>query len=263
MSGCLVFDCDGVLADTEFHGHLPAFNRMWSEVGVPWRWSAEEYGRMLLIGGGKERLARLLDTAEFQTVFPVPADADERAALVAAWHARKSALFQRMIEEGSVPPRPGIKRLVEEALRAGWRLGVASTSARTSVEAVLRVVVGGENAARFDFVLGGEAVERKKPAPDVYLRAAALFGVPPDRCVAIEDSGIGLRAAKGAGMVCVVTPSVHTVNEDFAAADLVVSTLGDPDGERCRVLAARGPAPTGPHVELADLAALLQPSATA
>ena len=59
MERGLIFDCDGVLADTELHGHLVAFNRMWKKLGVPWQWSDEQYAEKLKIGGGKERMASL------------------------------------------------------------------------------------------------------------------------------------------------------------------------------------------------------------
>ncbi len=84
----LVFDCDGVLADTERYGHLPAFNQTFREFGLPVHWSEEEYGRRLLIGGGKERLASLL-TPEFITDAGLPADADgQRAAIASGTRAR-------------------------------------------------------------------------------------------------------------------------------------------------------------------------------
>ena len=71
----LIFDCDGVLADTERDGHLPAFNQTFAEFGLPVRWSEEEYGEKLRIGGGKERMASLL-TPEFVREAGLPADAE-------------------------------------------------------------------------------------------------------------------------------------------------------------------------------------------
>ena len=71
----------------------------------------------------------------------------------------------------------------------------------------------------------GDAVPAKKPAPDVYLLAAEKLAVPTDGCVVIEDSGIGLAAAKAAAMACCVTMSTYTSGEDFSAADLVVPEL--------------------------------------
>ena len=79
MSKVLIFDCDGVLGDTEQDGHLPAFNQMWREFGVPWQWSVEEYGEKLKIGGGKERMSSLFADPEFLSVFTPPADEQGRA----------------------------------------------------------------------------------------------------------------------------------------------------------------------------------------
>ena len=81
----IIFDCDGVLADTERYGHLPAFNQTFREVGVPLEWSEEEYGRKLQIAGGKERMASEL-TPEFSRAHGLPEDPDGRAALLASWH---------------------------------------------------------------------------------------------------------------------------------------------------------------------------------
>ena len=73
VSRALIFDCDGVLADTEPFGHLPAFNQMWREMGIPWEWSVDEYGRKLKIGGGKERMASLFGEDAFLARYTPPA----------------------------------------------------------------------------------------------------------------------------------------------------------------------------------------------
>ena len=103
----LVLDCDGVLADTERYGHLPAFNQTFREFGIPVQWSEEEYGRKLLIGGGKERMASEL-TPAFVRANGLPDDSEVLAAEVAKWHKRKTALYTEMVAEGRLPPRPGI-----------------------------------------------------------------------------------------------------------------------------------------------------------
>jgi HAD superfamily hydrolase (TIGR01509 family) len=257
MSGCLIFDCDGVLGDTERHGHLPAFNAMWAALGVPWQWSVAEYGRKLKIGGGKERMASLFTEPEFRRGFAVPDGEPARKELVATWHKKKSELFREIVNSGRIPARPGIRRLAREALEQGWRLAVASTSAPESVATMLRHAVGPETAGRFDFVLGGDVVEKKKPAPDIYELAARRFGVAPHRCVVIEDSNNGLVAAKAAGMACVVTVSGYTGDENFSAADLVLTCLGDPDGERAQVLANPRALPLDGCLGVGALAALL------
>ena len=72
MEHGLIFDCDGVLADTELHGHLVAFNQMWKKLGIDWQWSPEQYAEKLKIGGGKERMASLFAEEDFRRIFPVP-----------------------------------------------------------------------------------------------------------------------------------------------------------------------------------------------
>ena len=92
----LIFDCDGVLADTERDGHRPAFNETFAEAGLPVRWSEDEYGRKLRIGGGKERMASLL-TDDFVRANGLPADADGQKQLLAGWHKRKTAIYKEMV----------------------------------------------------------------------------------------------------------------------------------------------------------------------
>jgi HAD superfamily hydrolase (TIGR01509 family) len=248
----LIFDCDGVLADTERHGHLPAFNRTFAEAGLPVRWSEEEYGEKLRIGGGKERMASLL-TPAFVEEAGLPADPEGQKELLAAWHARKTAIYTEMVAAGALPARPGVTRIIGEALDAGWTLAVASTSAEPSVRAVLDHVAGEERAGRFAAVLAGDVVPRKKPAPDIYLLALERHGAEPSDALVIEDSGIGVAAATGAGLRCVVTVNAYTEDEDFGEAALVVSSLGDPGGEHSRVLANRSRAAPGDWVTLHDL----------
>ena len=182
MSGpadpALIFDCDGVLADTERYGHLPAFNQTFEEFGLPVRWSVADYKEKLRIGGGKERLASLL-TPEFVAAAGLPADAEGRQGAVADWHRRKSAIYAELVASGAVPPRPGIDRVVAEALAAGWLVAVASTSAEPSVRATLERAVGAEHARQVA-VFAGDVVPRKKPAPDIYLLALDSLGVPAE-----------------------------------------------------------------------------------
>lgn len=256
----LVLDCDGVLADTERYGHLVAFNQTFEEFGLPVRWSTEDYKRKLQIGGGKERIASLL-TPEFVAAAGLPSDPAEQQAAVAAWHRRKTEIYTGLVASGAVPPRPGIERIVAEALAAGWPVAVASTSAEASVRATLDRAVGTEQA-RSVRVFAGDIVPRKKPAPDIYLLALDSLGLPAGQVVVVEDSRNGLEAAAGASLACVITVNDFTAGEDFSEAALVVSSLGDPGGERTRVLANRSRATPGDWITLADLASVLEPRST-
>jgi HAD superfamily hydrolase (TIGR01509 family) len=252
----LIFDCDGVLADTERDGHLPAFNRTFEESGVPVRWSPEEYGEKLAIGGGKERMASLL-TGEFVRANGLPADSGGQKALLAEWHKRKTATFKELVREGRLPGRPGIRRVIGDALSAGWTVAVASTSAEESVRAVLAHAAGEEAADRIP-VFAGDVVPAKKPDPAIYDLVVRELGLDRGSTLVVEDSRNGLRSAAGAGLRCLVTVNGYTRDEDFSEATLVVSALGDPEGEPIQVLANRGKAAPGAYVTLADLEACLE-----
>jgi dihydroxyacetone kinase phosphoprotein-dependent L subunit len=258
VTSALILDCDGVLADTELHGHLVAFNQTFEEFGLPVRWSVEEYKRKVRIGGGKERLASLL-TPEFVAAAGLPADPEGQRAVVAAWHRRKTEIYLDLVARGAVPPRPGVARLVGEALAAGWLVAVASTSAAPSVRATLARAVGPQTAREVT-VFAGDVVPAKKPAPDIYLLALRVLGVPAERAIVVEDSRNGLLAAVGAGLTCLVTVNEMTAGENFGEAAMVVSSLGDdgPGGEAAVLIASHRPVPPpGDLITLADLAGLL------
>jgi len=252
----LIFDCDGVLADTERYGHLPAFNATFEQFGLPVRWDEDEYARRLKIGGGKERMASLFSDPGFVEGAGVPAGQEERAALLLTWHKAKTAHFKRMVADGELPPRPGISRIIPEALADGWTVAVASTSAEESVRAVLVNAVGQETAQRVP-LFAGDVVPAKKPHPAIYTLALDVLGADPADTLVIEDSRNGLVSATGAGLACLVTVNGYTREENFDEAVLVVSELGDPEGTPIEVLANPGGVEVGDHVTLAVLRACI------
>ena len=218
----LLFDCDGVLADTERDGHRVAFNRAFAEAGLKTRWSVELYGELLKIGGGKERMRGYFDEAGW----PVPEP--ERDALIKKLHALKTDLFMRIISSGELPVRSGINRIVDEASAAGVRLAVCSTSNERAVNEVVRVLLGPERQKKFAGIFAGDIVAKKKPDPAIYLFAVHKLGLDPAKCVVVEDSRNGLLAAVRAGMKCVITQSAYTATEDFSEAAAIWPELGDP-----------------------------------
>ena len=230
----LIFDCDGVLVDTERDGHRVAFNRTFSEFGLDVFWDVELYGELLKIAGGKERIRGYFESAGW----PEEANKD---VLVADLHKRKTAIFMEIISSGQLPLRSGVVRLVDEAAAAGIRLGVCTTSNALSVNGVLDLM-GPDRKQKFEFVLAGDVVSKKKPDPEIYNLAKTRLGVPGSSCMVIEDSRNGLLSALGAGMPCLITTSTYTVDEDFDGAAKVVPELGDPPS---------------PVVTLSDLEALV------
>ena len=222
MVKAIIFDCDGVLADTERDGHRVAFNRAFAKKGYAIDWGVELYGELLAVSGGKERMRHYFDS------YGWPGDVGDRDALIKELHKLKTDFFMQIIESGELPLRPGVARLVDEAIATDVTLAVCSTSHERAVNLVAEKLLGSERKARFRAILAGDVVSKKKPDPAIYNLASERLDLAPNECVVIEDNRNGLLAAKAAGMYCVVTTHGYTVDEDFTEADLVVSELGDP-----------------------------------
>ncbi len=199
-------------------------------------------------------MASLL-TDDFVRQAHLPTDAEGQRQLLAAWHKRKTAIYKEIVAAGRLPGRPGVARVVTEAIANHWKLAVASTSAEESVRAILEHVVGRDHATHFE-VLAGDIVPKKKPAPDIYQLALERLQVSPQEALVVEDSRNGLLAAIGAGLRCVITLSSYTEQEDMHEAILVVSNLGEPD-RPMHLLANRGQASPATYITLRDLAACL------
>jgi HAD superfamily hydrolase (TIGR01509 family) len=227
MIKALIFDCDGVLVDTERDGHRVGFNRTFAAFGIDAEWDVPLYGRLLQVAGGKERMTAYFD--EFGWPEEKLVEYGGKAALILALHLKKTEITSELVSEGALPLRPGISRIVDEAIAGGVRLGVCTTSNPKFIDAVLDLFGPGRKAA-FEFVHAGDVVAKKKPAPDIYELAKQSLGLPVHECIVIEDSRNGLLAAKGAGLPCLITTSTYTIDEDFSEADRVVSELGDQPG---------------------------------
>jgi HAD superfamily hydrolase (TIGR01509 family) len=219
MLQAIIFDVDGTLADTE-NVHRVAFNRAFATAGLDWHWDRARYGGLLQVTGGKERIGHFVDTTRRGQY-----SREERDDLVARLHASKTRIYNRLIEQGSVKLRPGIRPLIDDACAEGVRLAIATTTSPPNVVALLKSTLGTEGPAAFDVIAAGDSVARKKPAPDVYLAVLNRLNLSAASCIVIEDSQNGLSAALAAGLPTVVTPSRYTVSEDFRGAALVVSTL--------------------------------------
>jgi HAD superfamily hydrolase (TIGR01509 family) len=223
MLKAIIFDCDGVLVDTERDGHRAGFNRAFKQFGIDAEWDVPLYGKLLQVAGGKERMRAYFD--EFG--WPAgSATADQKDALIKDLHKAKTEITAGLVGEGALPLRPGVSRIVDEALAAEVILGVCTTSNPRFIDAVLDLF-GPERKAKFGFVHAGDVVARKKPDPEIYELAKQSLKLPVHQCVVIEDSRNGLLAAKGAGLPTLITTSTYTVDEDFSEADRVVPELGD------------------------------------
>lgn len=209
----IVFDLDGVVAETE-DLHRQAYNLAFEQVGVPTRWSFDDY---------KQRLHRSAGSKLEEISPPNPAAAPQEFRKEVYDLKRKNYLD--LLVSSPLPPRPGVVRLIEEAEGQGIRLAAASTCAREGAQAILSKSLEERLASRFEVLKAGEDASRRKPDPEIYLLALAALGLPPTVCVAIEDTRHGLESAKGAGLATLVTPSDYTRGERFEEADWVVADL--------------------------------------
>ncbi len=200
----VIFDMDGVLLDSE-PLHLRATQATLGTRGA----SYTERDNRAFFGATDAELFRALSV-----LFDLPGPT---TTLVAAKQDRLVTLIRT--EARALPGIPAVPRQLRAA---GLPLALASSSPRPVIEAVLETL-GLEGL--FQAVVSGDDVARGKPAPDAFLLAARRLGVPPERCLVVEDSRNGVLAAKAAGMTVAAVPCPATSHEDFSPADWVLPSL--------------------------------------
>jgi len=195
------------------------------EFGFTDEWDVEYYHELLQIAGGKERMKHHWKTKGFSR----PLTEEEIDSLVKEMHKRKTAIFVELIESGKLPLRPGIRRFMKELMEAGIKIGVCTTSNEAAAKAITEKIL---SDIKFDVVLAGDVVKNKKPDPEIYNLALSRLGLQPEECFVVEDSKNGVKAAKAACMKTIVTTNHYTEKEDVEAGDVIVSCLGEPEGEK-------------------------------
>ncbi|TYH79178.1 hypothetical protein ES332_D03G044800v1 [Gossypium tomentosum] len=221
----LIFDCDGVILESE-HLHREAYNDAFAYFNVrcpsssqPLNWDLQFYDVLQnLIGGGKPKMRWYFKEHGWpsSTIFETPPESDEeRAKLIDTLQDWKTERYKEIIKSGTVEPRPGVLRLMDEAKAAGKMLAVCSAATKSSVVLCLENLIGMERFKGLDCFLAGDDVKEKKPDPLIYLTAAKRLGVSEKDCLVVEDSVIGLQAATKAGMSCVITYTSSTADQDF------------------------------------------------
>jgi HAD superfamily hydrolase (TIGR01509 family) len=193
----IVFDLDGTLVDSENVAWL-AWQQAFAQCGVTL--TPERFGRLVGIS-----LEQSLDLAF--SWYDLPVD-----------DAQFTALLQRSWQKNLLPgvrPMPGLERLTALLHRRAIPWGVATNSDLAYARMVLAHV---DSLPPSGVVVSWEEVPRPKPAPDVYLEAARRLGVPPKRCLAVEDSPPGHHAAALAGMQVAAIPTHWTASADFPHA---------------------------------------------
>lgn len=130
----------------------------------------------------------------------------------------KEARYRAMVKERGVVLLPGVHEWLTRLRDAGWRQAIASAAPRANVAAIIEAL---QLEAFFGGYIGAEDVQRGKPDPQVFQAAAALLGVPAERCVVLEDAPAGVAAGRSAGMRTIGVLSSHAALD----ADVTVETL--------------------------------------
>ena len=130
----------------------------------------------------------------------------------------KEAAYREMVREQGIEPLPGVRQWLLRLRDAGWQQAVASSAPHANIEAILEVL---QVAHCFQAVVSAEEVPHGKPAPDVFLLAAERLGVPPSRCVVVEDAPAGVEAGRRGGMRTIgITSMSRRLDADIVVASL-------------------------------------------
>ncbi|TFF96514.1 MAG: HAD family phosphatase, partial [Promethearchaeota archaeon] len=197
---CIIFDMDGVLADTG-PIHFESWVKLAEEIGV--NFTRETFEQTF--GQTSPEIVRKL-------VGPEPSQ-DQ----VEKWANLKEKYYRQMVAD-KLEPLPGVLDLLKILKKEGFKMAVGSSGPPENVDLLLKTL---NIKSFFDAIITAEDVERGKPEPDVFLIAARQSSVKPQNCLVIEDAPVGIQAAKNAGMKCISLTTTHKKDE-LIEADLIL-----------------------------------------
>jgi len=200
---CIIFDMDGVLADTG-PIHFESWVKLAEEIGV--NFTRETFEQTF--GQTSPEIVRKL-------VGPEPSQ-DQ----VEKWANLKEKYYRQMVAD-KLEPLPGVLDLLKILKKEGFKMAVGSSGPPENVDLLLKTL---NIKSFFDAIITAEDVERGKPEPDVFLIAARQSSVKPQNCLVIEDAPVGIQAAKNAGMICIALTTTHKKDE-LIEADLILEDL--------------------------------------
>lgn len=204
MIKAVLFDLDGLMADSE-----PLARWAWNQSLAAYGHHLDDEAYHAILGLRLSDSARVLCERFSLPVSPTQAAQERDRLFLEAVPTRLRA-------------RPGLYSLLDTLTERGLPLGVATSGHHRYVGLALQTL---GIADRFQAIVTGDDVHRGKPAPDVYLAAAGQLRVNPIHCMALEDTPLGLAAARAAGMFCVAVPNADTASADFSAADFCFPSL--------------------------------------
>ena len=211
------WDVDGTIADTELCGHRVAFNMAFKDFNLDWHWTENKYLGLLKISGGLNRILYFRNLT--QSEFP--------QSLCYKIQSRKRFHYKNLINSGKIKLRDGVLRLVNELSGLEIEQYIVTTSGRDSLVPFLNTSMSSYLNV-FSGIITYEDVQKHKPFPDAYKLAVQLSKKSEVNCLAIEDSRIGVEAAKAANINCLLTlpPWTNCIKNIARSANACVSCLG-------------------------------------
>jgi HAD superfamily hydrolase (TIGR01509 family) len=205
MITTIIFDMDGVIVDSE-----PVHQRLEREMYTSLGLTISEEEHKSYVGTSAVDMWTMISKKHHLTKSP------EELLLIGRMQ------YWAALDNGEVPLVHGVKSIITTFHELGYKLQVASSATRPTVD---KVMAHFQLDKYFSHRIGGNEVTRSKPEPEIFIRAAQQSGSAPDRCLVIEDSTNGVKAALQAGMHCIGYANSGTGDQDLSAADLVVNDL--------------------------------------
>ncbi len=214
------WDVDGTIADTEMYGHRVAFNLAFRDYDLNWSWNENKYLELLSISGGLNRIIHYRDEVKSNL-------SENQCSNI---QNRKRHHYKKLVQSGKIKLREGVLRLIAELSKFNIEQFIVTTSGRDSLDPFLKSSLS-SHFNYFREIITYEDVCNHKPSPDAYKLALKLSKHSELNCIAIEDSVIGVQAAKAAKINCLLTlpPWTNTQQNFSKKANACVDSLGNSD----------------------------------
>tara|TARA_B100001250_G_scaffold185687_2_gene159696 strand:+ start:7137 stop:7886 length:750 start_codon:yes stop_codon:yes gene_type:complete len=214
------WDVDGTIADTELCGHRVAFNLAFKDYDLDWVWNEHKYIELLKVSGGLNRIIYYRHQINSKLT-------DDECSKI---QLRKRFHYKELIKSGKIKLRHGVLRLIDELANSDIDQFIVTTSGRDSLEPFLYSSLY-SHIKFFSRIITYEDVRRHKPYPDAYELAIQLSNRFNENCLAIEDSMIGIDAARSAKIKCLLTlpPWFNSHQKITKKANACVDSLGNTD----------------------------------
>ncbi len=209
----LIFDLDGLIADTEYYHNLSIIKIM------------KEYGVKL----NKSYLYKLVGVSTKENFLLLEKDFNIKVDMDSVLRYREK-VYLDIIKHSGIKAFPGFKELINIGKAYGLLLAVGSSSPGPQVSTVLTILtrsvgIKEKPEALFDAIVTGSDVEKVKPFADIYRKTAKELKLRPSQCLVLEDSVAGVTAAKRAKMLCIAVKSRYSKQQDLSRADLTAGSL--------------------------------------